>query len=207
MLIRLLFHFRITKTCHNTRVWSLDNHGLTGEAAGTMQHPWGWWFLNQQKSQITASSELVSLETDCRRSSMAFQVSSHKCLKKTCKKANSVNIDLEKDQGQEHWEVSLHPTFLFVYIKFKETGSYILSSWKESIAFVVLLWLHSCPPLSLVSFFLITSFRFPFSSSLPISSTLSQETHRTRCQHLQLFTPFPRTPGPAHSWPAQLLSG
>lgn len=32
---------------------------------------------------------------------MAFQVSTHKCMKNTCKKVNSVNIDLEKDQGQQ----------------------------------------------------------------------------------------------------------
>lgn len=57
MLISLLFYFRVTKTCHNTCVWSLDNHSLTGEAAGKMKHPWAWWFLNQQKFQTTASSE------------------------------------------------------------------------------------------------------------------------------------------------------
>lgn len=112
MLITLLFYFRIIKTCPNTCVWSLDNHGLTGEAAGTMQHPWGWWFLNQQKSQTTGSSEQVSLETECRRSLTAFQVSTHKYRKKTCKKGKQREYRPREGPGTARTQRSV----LVVYI-------------------------------------------------------------------------------------------
>lgn len=120
--------------------------------------------------------------------------------KKHAKRENSVNIDLEKDQGQqEHRGVF----WLFTSIQGNGILHTLLMKRHHCISGFTL---ASLLPSPLPCTFSFVSFPFPFSSSLPIS-TLSQETQRTWCQHLQPFTPCPRTSGPALNWPVQLLSG
>lgn len=173
MLISLLFYFRIIKTCHNMCLIS-GQSWLHWRSSRDNATSLGLVILKRAKNpkplQVLGG---FLWKPNAEGHRWHFSCPPRHVWKTHAKRANRVNIDLEKDQAQqEHWGVALHPMFLVVYVKFKEMGSYIHSSWKDSIAFVFLFWLRSSPPPCTFFFFncfLPLAFFFLFANSYPFT--------------------------------------
>lgn len=138
---------------------------------------------------------------------MAFQLSTHTCMKNTCKKGKQGEYRPREGPGTARTlRCGSTPNVFGCLCQIQGNGILHTLLMKRQHCICVFILASLLPSPLYLFFFLIASFPLPFSSSLPIP-TLSRETHRMWCRHSQLFSPFPRTSSPAHNWPVQLLRG